>query len=105
MPDLRRLPVRRTIPLPASGFAAASRVALRFINRGEPGCGVLHDRHQFGGSVPEGYRSVMFVLLKDALVEAEEYDDTPSANTFVEIHAETESRADEVEAVIRQGKQ
>lgn len=92
--ELRSLPVKRTVALPHSGFDAGSRLLKRF------GGERLHARHQFGGSVPEGYRLELLVLLPDALVEVEEYEDTPQANTFAEITTTTEARADELQAVI-----
>lgn len=100
LPELRRLPVTRTVPLPRSGVDAGVHVLRRF-GAGDVGCGVLSSRHQFGGSVPEGYREEMLVLLPDALVEVEGYEDAPEANTFARIFAATAGRADELEAALR----
>lgn len=94
---LRSLPVKRTVALPHSGFDAGSRLLKRF------GGERRQERHQFGGSVPEGYRLVMLVLLPDALVEVEESEDTPQASTFAEITTTTEARADELQSVIVEG--
>lgn len=95
--ELRALPVKRTVALPHSGFDAGLRLLKRF------GGERFQERYQFGGSVPEGYRLVMFVLLADALVEVEEYEDSPRANTFAQIAAPTEARADELQAVMVEG--
>lgn len=95
--ELRSLPVKRRVALPHSGFDAGSRLLKRL------GGDSFQERHQFGGSVPEGYCLTMFVLLPDALVEVEEYEDTPQANTFAEIVTTTEARADELQAVLVEG--
>lgn len=97
MSELNRLPVKRTVALPHSGFDAGSRLIKRF------GGEAVHERYQYGGSVPEGYRLVMYVVLTDALVEVEEYEDTPQASTFAMISAPTEARADELQPVIVEG--
>lgn len=97
MNELNRLPVKRTVALPHSGFDAGSRLIKRF------GGEAVHERYQFGGSVPEGYRLVMYVVLTDALVEVEEYEDSPQANTFAQISTPTEARADELQAVMVEG--
>lgn len=95
--ELRSLPVKRTVALPHSGFDAGSKLLKRF------GGERVQERHQFGGSVPEGYRLELLVLLPDALVVVEEYEDTPQASTFAEITTTTEARADELQAVIVEG--
>ncbi len=95
--ELRSLPVKRTVALPHSGFDAGSRLLKRF------GGEAVHERYQYGGSVPEGYCQAMFVLLPDSLVEVEEYEDAPQANTFAQITTTTEARADELQAVIVEG--
>lgn len=97
MNELNRLPVKRTVALPHSGFDAGSRLIKRF------GGEAVHERYQYGGSVPEGYRLVMYVVLTDALVEVEEYEDSPQANTFAQISAPTEARADDLRAVMVEG--
>jgi hypothetical protein len=99
--ELHRLPVNRTVRMPHGGLHAGRGVFKRFSAPNDPGCGVIEGSQAFGGSVPEGYRSWMVVVLPDALVEVEEYDDTPDANTFARVHAPTEARADELEAALR----
>ncbi len=99
--ELRRLPVKRTVPMPQGGLGAGWVVLKRFTSPDDPACGVIEGRQQYGGSVPEGYRSWMEVVLPDALIEVEEYEDRPDANTSARVHTTTEARADELEAVLR----
>lgn len=98
--ELRRLPITRNVGLPRSGLDAGWRVLQRF-GSGDETSGTVDARHQYGGSVPEGYRLCMTVVLPDALVEVEEFEDMLEANTFAAIYAPTEARADELEVVLR----
>ena len=85
----------RTVPLEGNGFAVSITLETEFMPRGDPGCGVLTHRFQYGGSVPEGWAETRTLVLPDAVVETLDYDF--ESNTFVEVRATTEGRADELE--------
>jgi hypothetical protein len=116
-------PHRRVVALPADGLGIVRALAEQLLpavdplvepreaSRGEPAasldtvdsreaaCGVLEHEHAYGGSVPEGTRTVRRLVLSDAVIEAEAYDS--GAETYLSIWATTPERADALEALVR----
>ncbi len=90
--------VRRVVKLPGDGLGIARRIAAELLASTDASCGVIHQEHEYGGSVPEGVRFVRRVVLPDALIEAEGYDS--GGETYLYIWASTEARADELEAFV-----
>ena len=101
--ELRTGPVLH-VSVTGSGLGATDRVAQVLPAEplpGGPACGVLAWDHTYGGSVPEGVRSVVAVVLADALVEAEDFDADPVAATTVRIFAADPARRAALAAVVR----
>jgi hypothetical protein len=89
----------RTVPLEGNGFAVSRALEAAFLPPDDARCGVFTHRFQYGGSVPEGWAEARTLVLADAVVETVDYD--VESNTFVEILALTEARADELERAVR----
>ncbi len=94
--------VRRTVPLEGNGFAVSRALEVAFLPPDDARCGVLTRRFQYGGSVPEGWAEARTLALPDALIETTDYD--VESNTFVQIQAITEARADELERVAKEAR-
>jgi Rod binding domain-containing protein len=112
------LPHRRVVSLPGDGLGIARALAEQLlpdssvesheasgwpreasVDTPEASCGLLEHEHTYGGSVPEGTRVVRWVVLVDALIEAEAYDS--GTETYLSIWASTPQRADALEALVR----
>ncbi len=89
----------RNVPLEGNGFAVSRALEAAFRPPDDARCGVFTHRFQYGGSVPEGWAEARTLVLADAVVETIDYD--VESNTFVDIIALTEARADELERAVR----
>ena len=89
----------RTVPLEGNGFGVSRALEAAFLPSDDARCGVFSHRFQYGGSVPEGWAEARTLVLADAVVETVDYD--VESNTFVEILALTEARAEELERAVR----
>lgn len=94
------LRARRTVPLEGNGFAVSRALEGAILPPDDARCGVLTRRFQYGGSVPEGWAEARTLSLTDALIETTDYDF--ESNTFVEIRAVTEARAEELARVVKE---
>jgi len=84
---LRAGPVT-AIAVTGDGFAATTAAARALAAAPpDPAQGVLTWAHPYGGSVAEGRRTVVAVVLVDALVEAEDLDADPAGTTWVRVFA------------------
>jgi hypothetical protein len=90
---------RRNVPLESNGFGVSCALEAAFLPPEDARCGVFVHRFQYGGSVPEGWAEARTLVLADAVVETVDYD--VETNTFVEVLALTEARADELERAVR----
>ena len=88
----------RTVPLEGNGFGVSRALEAAFLPSDDARCGVFSHRFQYGGSVPEGWAEARTLVLADAVVETVDYD--VESNTFVEILALTEARAEELERAV-----
>jgi|GEM_PF-2812028 hypothetical protein len=88
------LAARRSVRLEGNGFAVSRALEAALLPTGDPRCGVVCRRFEYGGSVPGGWTDERTLVLPDALVETT--DDDVESSTFVSIRASTEARADEL---------
>lgn len=92
--------VKRTIPLPGNGGGVAWVLKAALLPAGDERCGVLTDEFQYGGSVPEGWAEQLTLVLPDAYIQTTDFD--VETNTFVEVYASSEARADELQRLVEQ---
>ncbi|MBK7075955.1 MAG: hypothetical protein IPH44_27040 [Myxococcales bacterium] len=102
----RRAAELRTLPALAftvtgSGLAATDRAAEELPAADDPRCGVLTRSHPYGGSVIDGYRTEVLVILADALVAAEDYDPESSGTSWVHVFAADPDRRAALGALVR----
>lgn len=102
---LRAAP-RSVIRLPCSGLDAARRVAATLLPSAPPPgvvCGSIHGSHAYGGSVVEGTRHFVRVVLEHAVVEAEEYDNAADTATHVYVWTTDEALRARIHALVGTG--
>lgn len=100
---LVRISRRSVISLERSGLDAAARVAAALLPSEPPPdvvCGSYRGSHAYGGSVPEGERYFVRVVLPFAVVEAEEYDHDSTAATYFYVWTDDEALRAHIHALV-----
>jgi hypothetical protein len=94
---------RQSIRFPCESLSAALRFAREQGDAvtAERPTGVLSRSHVYGGSVPEGTRYETTVVLEDAVVQGEAYDDDAISTRLV-LWAADPDRLLELEAIARE---